>query len=377
MASKVVLILFVAVVNSQWVKEMENDGLFEGDMILTPAQARDAQNGNLGYASTNHHHWPTTIYYDWESTRANNKGILDAIADYQKFTCLKFIKRTTQKDYMYFRQGRGGCSSGVGYFKGSGAHNINLGNGCTGKGTVLHEMAHRLGIYHEQSRPDRDNYVTINFENIRSSMAYNFKKQKESNIDYYNTQYDYRSVMHYPDWAFSSNRKPTITTKDPAMQKVIGNRRGFSEIDKIQINRMYKCVPVPSQQPTQAPTQPPSTNGYLFKHSGGRCIDVNSQNQLILSSACSTKFTLVNGQLTVAGKCAYPLSGNSNAYVNVKTACGHTFTKSDQSGDYFALKNGKYGKCIHPHRGSSRPAEGTRLVIYSGCSGTRLKFKMI
>lgn len=74
-------------------------------------------------------------------------------------------------------------------------------------------------------------------------MAYNFKKQKESNIDYYNTQYDYRSVMHYPDWAFSSNRKPTITTKDPAMQKVIGNRRGFSEIDKIQINRMYKCVP--------------------------------------------------------------------------------------------------------------------------------------
>lgn len=44
--------------------------------------------------------------------------------------------------------------------------------------------------------------------------------------------------MHYGKTAFGSGRL-TIKTKDPSMQNVIGNRRGFSEIDIKQINLMY------------------------------------------------------------------------------------------------------------------------------------------
>ena len=70
--------------------------------------------------------------------------------------------------------------------------------------------------------------------------SHNFKKQTYLTIDSLKTPYDYLSIMHYSKTAFGSG-KVTIITKDPTMQEKIGQRDRMSDIDAIQLNRLYKC----------------------------------------------------------------------------------------------------------------------------------------
>ena len=37
---------------------------------------------------------------------------------------------------------------------------------CATKGIAMHELFHALGRFHEQNRPDRDDYVTVDKSNV-------------------------------------------------------------------------------------------------------------------------------------------------------------------------------------------------------------------
>ena len=64
-------------------------------------------------------------------------------------------------------------------------------------GIVTHEVGHAIGFWHEQSRPDRDEYVVVNLENISGDMEKEFEKYGTSIINNQNVEYDYYSNMHY------------------------------------------------------------------------------------------------------------------------------------------------------------------------------------
>ncbi len=169
----------------------------------------------------------------------------------------KFIKRSTGKR-IKFSFDYSGCWAYIGAPSSSnGVTGVNIQTpGCDSNGVIAHEVSHALGVWHEQSRPDRDNYVTIVDENIVSGMSHNF--QKRSDIDSLDVEYDYGSVMHYGANYFSNGNGNTIIS--PVS---IGQRTWLSEKDIEGLARLYKLgddwTPSPTKKPTKAlPTPNPT-----------------------------------------------------------------------------------------------------------------------
>ena len=97
---------------------------------------------------------------------------------------------------------------------------------------------HALGFWHEQSRPDRDQHVSIDWSNIQQGKEHNFAKQL-SEIDSLGAPYDYDSVMHYHSRAFSANGAETIVVPG---DHFIGQRNDLSYGDRLQLRLLYQCT---------------------------------------------------------------------------------------------------------------------------------------
>ena len=84
---------------------------------------------------------------------------------------------------------------------------------CVTERTILHETLHALGLSHEQSRPDRDDFIEIVHENLRGKGHAVVKKQSAKHFSSFGVPYDGASIMHYGYTSASKNGKPTMLSK--------------------------------------------------------------------------------------------------------------------------------------------------------------------
>jgi len=95
--------------------------------------------------------------------------IYEAIKEYERYTCIQLKPRTNEKDYIKIISNNTGCWSYVGKIGGEQEINLQIPGCVTMKGTVIHEIMHATGFWHEHSRYDRDDYIIINWNNIQQS----------------------------------------------------------------------------------------------------------------------------------------------------------------------------------------------------------------
>ncbi|XP_055952664.1 zinc metalloproteinase nas-6-like [Argiope bruennichi] len=152
-----------------------------------------------------------TFYYKLQrSLKYNRRRIEEAMEEIESYSCIRFVPRRRQKCFLTLTK-KDGC-----WFEGYGEcrPRISLGIGCTEYGTILHELLHAIGFPHEQNRPDRSDYITINWRNIKKGDKDQFKKLRWSQYDWVDFNIDYESIMMYDSYAFSRNGQMTIQRKD-------------------------------------------------------------------------------------------------------------------------------------------------------------------
>jgi len=120
---------------------------------------------------------------------------------------------------------------------------LSLGAGCVNIGTVAHEFLHALAIWHEQSRMDRDNFVTVNYANIENTDEARKQFDKAPFSNNLNTPYDYYSIMHYHNFAFSANGQPTIVAKDSSIiLRHSSTKTALTQSDVDGVRFLYKST---------------------------------------------------------------------------------------------------------------------------------------
>ncbi|KFB39561.1 hypothetical protein ZHAS_00006907 [Anopheles sinensis] len=223
---------------------------YQGDIILRPQEAikkkgRLALNDQFVIEK-----WFDAIvpYVIKGNFTKRELGLLeDSFAQFAAQTCVRFVPRTNQGHFVTFTNADEGCYSFVGRSPYNDFNRINLQSPqCfTDIGTPVHEMMHAIGFFHEFTRFDRDEYVTINTSNLRPEyqdpefIATNFGILDPALTTTYNVPYNYRSVMHYSRFAGSVGLCcPVINNIKPYFGD-FGSITGLTPRDTIQINAKY------------------------------------------------------------------------------------------------------------------------------------------
>ena len=173
-----------------------------------------------------------TVYYFIDRSAERYASIIEAaVEEWRQATDLTFQKITQKKGNHITIIRSDGYSSEIGMVGGEQFLRIPVD---PERGRIMHEIGHAIGLWHEHSRKDRNDFINVNYENVEDGYSSDFDMMC-CDVNTYSTVYDYGSLMHYPRDAFSKGGN----TINPKNNIDIGQRERLSEVDKEGVRKLY------------------------------------------------------------------------------------------------------------------------------------------
>jgi astacin (peptidase family M12A)/centrosomal CEP192-like protein len=237
-----------------WVPGKDGGGkaVYQGDILLDNVQdspnasPNSPHSDSLGVAYSSYL-WPkvggmVSIPYAIQSGTGDSTNLNNAITSFNNTFAgvIQLVAYTNQTDYVNFYFDPSNTSGVCEAYEGRvGGEQTVGGSGTCAMATILHELGHTLGVWHEQSRPDRNSYVNVNYGAVIKASRSNFDQLADNDQEL--TLYDYASVMQYPAFSFSRNGEPCIESIPAGIP--LSNSAGYSAGDIDGILRLYGAVP--------------------------------------------------------------------------------------------------------------------------------------
>lgn len=279
-----------------------SDYIFQSDILLTPEQVGILDQPMItrsGYSTDWRKRWTgNIIYYSIANDFRKRPELERAIEHWSERTNLKFYTRTNQKNYIEFASDPNICDSYIGMI--GGKQRIRIADWAE-MGDIAHEIGHAIGLVHEQCRPDRDDCITILYDNIIKDKWHNYDKLTSGvGVSNITTPFDFQSLMLYGSWtSFAINpQKPTMVKKSDgkgfyqpsqlSKEDVLSVNTYLYSIEKFQIdgddalliptdNAWYHIMFVPSDA-TVTWSISPANSATIVSGQGTQsiCLSVNS-----------------------------------------------------------------------------------------------------
>jgi hypothetical protein len=148
---------------------------------------------------------------DYPQLSSGRAVIMTAITEWNTKTNVTLIQRTFEDDYIVFHYGVDESSSDSPIGRKGGAQTVRAATLGFSAAAIIHEIGHSVGLWHEQARQDRDDFVDVNWPNVPDNSKHDFEQHIDNGDDI--GAYDYGSIMHYGRNFFAAN--PKVDTLTP------------------------------------------------------------------------------------------------------------------------------------------------------------------
>jgi uncharacterized protein YjdB len=258
---------------------------YQGDILINPKITKAVGVDHASWRWDNN-----VVYYKIDPGFPRKERVAEALSFFAG-TNIIFKERTNQPNYVLFKYiPDAGCYSYVGMIGGEQEIVIDTWGEA---GSVAHEIGHAIGLLHEQSKPDRDQYIKILHENIIQGMEHNFDIWRGP-VNF-SEGFDFNSLMCYHSWSFTTDwNKPTMTKLDGS---TFNPQRDYLTLKDLElINLLYPPLADLTLN-TQALTITEGQSAKIVVSGGSENYSVSSGNPEVATVTLNGKEITINAMI--------------------------------------------------------------------------------